>query len=177
MNLESFDFDINKYKIEDNSSKTKKKKRKYYPLYENYDNGSEKYYKRIVDEDPVWDGTRIFFMNDTGYLSYLMKHPLLKKFQNIDCTVFESKNTSKLDIDFAKFKPDIIVAVGKSAPFALKLNDKIPVVLVDPEGFFMDEERKSIILNSKRDIYDQLRTIIDFIETDVSPDKYPLYAF
>ena len=174
--LESFN--INDYKFEDSSSKPTGKKRKYYPLYKDYDNGSEKYYKRIVDEDPVWDDTRIFFINETGsYFSCFSKHSLLKKFQNIDCTVFECKNTSNLGRDFAQFKPDVIVAIGRAASLALKINASIPVVLVDPEKFFIAEERKAIILNSKKDIYDQLRDIIGFIESDVSPDKYPLYAF
>jgi hypothetical protein len=176
--LESFDFDISDYKVKNNSPEPKKNKRKCYPLYKNYSNGSEKYYKRIVDEDPVWDGTRILFINDVGsYLSGIIKHPLLKKFQKIDCTILECKNKYKLREDFLKFEPDIVVAVGKSAPLALRINNNIPVVLVDPEDFFVGEERKAIILNSKRDIYDQLRDIISFVETDVSPDKYPLYAF
>ena len=91
------DFDINDYTTSSaatSATTVVAKKQKYYPLYKNYPNGSEEYYKRIVEEDEIWENKKILFLCNNLFF----KDPLFKKLSSMKCRVWNQKSKDVCEI-------------------------------------------------------------------------------
>ena len=150
-------------------------KRKYFPLYRNYGNGSPQYYRRIVDDDQVWELTKILLVDDVGIVARFFPCPVITKIGRLCRTNAIVSRLCTAEADRQSFLPHMIVAVGKAAPGALRLSGRLPIVLLDPRDTFIYEDRTHLVLANGRDVYEVLRRIIAFIEKDVFREEHPRY--